>query len=252
MNTNSWLSFYKPKPQARLRLFCFPHAGGGASSYRLWSNALPPEVDVCPVQFPARENRVMDPPFDELDVLLESLTTALMPHLDMPFAFFGHSFGALISFEFIRHLRREHGIQPVHFCLSGYQAPPITNKLPPISHLPDAEFIAGLREFDSTPEAVFEHEELMELLLPALRADFEIYEKYEYFSEDKLDCPISAFGGRKDPLVFEEDLQCWQNHTNSSFAVRMFPGDHFFLHNSDRASLLEAVSDVLRQYYNHV
>ena len=251
MNTNNWLSFYKPKPQARLRLFCFPHAGGGASAYRLWHNGLPPEIEVCPVQVPGRENRVMEAPLNDMNLLLQALTSALLPHLEKPFAFFGHSFGALIGFEFIRHLRREHGLQPVHFCISGYQAPPITNKLPPISHLPDAEFIEGLREFDSTPEAVFEHEELMEVLLPALRADFEIYEKYEYFSEDKLDCPISAFGGRKDLLVFEEDLQFWQNHTKSSFAVRMFPGDHFFLHNSDRASLLEAVSDVLMQHCNH-
>ncbi|MCH7589975.1 hypothetical protein IIB34_02940 [PVC group bacterium] len=75
---------------------------------------------------------------------------------------------------------------------------------------------------------------------------------YEYFSEDKLDCPISAFGGRKDPLVFEEDLQSWQNHTKNSFTVRMFSGDHFFLHNNNRASLLEAVSDVLMQHCNHV
>ncbi len=247
MNTNKWLSFYKPKPQARLRLFCFPHAGGGASSYRLWSKALPPEIDVCPVQLPGRENRVMDLPLGEIDALLESLTIALKPYWDIPFVFFGHSFGALISFEFIRHLRREHGVQPVHFCVSGYQAPPITNKLPPISHLPDDEFIDGLRELDSTPEAVFEHMELMELLLPALRADFEIYEKYEYSEEKPFECPISAFGGRKDPLVLEDDLESWRNHTDNLFSVRMFPGDHFYLHGSDRKPLLEAISEDLKK-----
>lgn len=249
---NNWISFSRPNPQAKLRLFCFPHAGGGASAYRLWHNGFPPDIEVCPVQVPGRENRVMEVPLNDMNLLLQALASALVPDLERPFAFFGHSFGALIGFEFIRYLRREHGLKPVHFCVSGYQAPPITNKLPPISHLPDAEFVEGLRELDSTPEAVFEHEELMELLLPALRADFEIYEKYEYFSEDKLDCPISAFGGRKDPLVFEEDLQSWQNHTKNSFTVRMFPGDHYFLHNNDRASLLEAVSDVLMQHCNHV
>ncbi len=247
MNTNNWLKFYRPRPQARLRLFCFPHAGGGASAYRLWSNALPPEIDVCPVQFPGRENRVMDPPLGDIDVMLDSLTTALMPSLDLPFAFFGHSFGALISFELIRHLRREYGIHPAHYFVSGYQAPPITNKLPPISHLPDDEFIDGLRELDSTPEAVFEHEELMELVLPALRADFEIYEKYEYSLEEPFECPISAFGGRKDPLVLKEDLESWRRHTKSLFSVRMFPGDHFFLHNSDRAPFLEAISEDLKR-----
>ncbi|MCH7681088.1 thioesterase [candidate division KSB1 bacterium] len=249
---NNWISFSRPNPQAKLRLFCFPHAGGGASAYRLWHNGFPPDIEVCPVQVPGRENRVMEVPLNDMNLLLQALASALVPDLEKPFAFFGHSFGALIGFEFIRYLRREHGLKPVHFCVSGYQAPPITNKLPPISHLPDAEFVEGLRELDSTPEAVFEHEELMELLLPALRADFEIYEKYEYFSEDKLDCPISAFGGRKDPLVFEEDLQSWQNHTKNSFTVRMFSGDHFFLHNNNRASLLEAVSDVLMQHCNHV
>lgn len=247
MNNNSWISFSKPNPQAKLRLFCLPHAGGGASAYRLWSNELSPEIDVCPIQLPGRENRVMDPPLDELNLLLKTLTPALIPFLDIPFAFFGHSLGALLSFEVVRYLRREHGLQPVHLLVSGYQAPPIENKLPSISHLSDDEFVEQLRELNSTPEAVFQHQELLELLLPALRADFALYEKHIYHVEEPLDCPISAFGGRKDYLVFEEDLQAWCNHTKNSCRVRMFPGDHFFLHSSDRESLLEAISQDLTQ-----
>ncbi|NIR50933.1 thioesterase [candidate division KSB1 bacterium] len=252
MNNNSWISFYKPRPQPKLRLFCFPHAGGGASFYRLWSDELPPGIDVCPVQLPGRENRVMDPPFNDVNLLLQTLTSALFPYLNKPFAFFGHSLGALISFELARHLRREHGRQPVHLLVSGYQAPPIENKLPPMSHLPDEEFVEQLRDLNSIPEAVLEHEELVELLLPALRADFAIYERYVYYQEEQLDCPISAFGGERDDLVFEDDLQSWRNHTKQSCTVRMFSGDHFFLHNDrGRVSLLEVISEVLMQHCNH-
>ncbi len=247
MNNSNWIAFRIPKPQAKLRLFCFPHAGGGASFFRLWSEELPAEVEICPVQLPGRENRVMDPPIDNLELLLKSLTLALFPYLDMPFAFFGHSLGALISFEFARYLRREHKIQPFHLFVSSYQAPPLENKLPPISHLPDVEFINQLRKLNSTPEEVFEHEELVELLLPSLRADFAIYEKYKYHDEEPLDCPISAFGGQKDTLIFEEDLLAWQRHTRKTFVLRLFPGDHFYLYNSDRTSLLHAIAQNLQQ-----
>lgn len=246
-NNNKWIAFYRPKPQAKVRLFCFPHAGGGASAYRLWRDELPSEIDVLPVQLPGRENRVMDSPLNDVSLLLETLADALIPYLEPPFAFFGHSLGALISFELTRYLRRAQGLQPIHLFVSGYQAPPIENKLPPVSHLPDSEFIEQLRELNSTPEAIFQSEELMELLLPALRADFALYEKYVYHAEEQISCPISAFGGRKDELVLEKDLRAWDMHTKNLLKVRMFPGDHFYLHGIERTTLLDAISqDLLR------
>lgn len=250
MNNNKWIPFYKPNPQAKLRLFCFPHAGGGASAYRLWNEELPPEIEVFPVQLPGRENRVMDPPLNDIDLLVATLGNALLPYLEKPFAFFGHSFGSLISFELGRFLRKRHGLQPVHLFVSGYQAPPIENKLPPMSHLPDDEFVAQLRELNSTPEAVLKHQELLELLLPVLRADFALYEKYVYHPEEQLNCPISAFGGCKDDLVFEDDLKAWRNHTTNAMTVRMYPGDHFYLHGAARKALLEAISHDLQQHLN--
>ena len=249
MHTNGWIAFSKPKTQAKLRLFCFPHAGGGASAYRLWSEELPPEIEVCPIQLPGRENRVMEPPLKSMSTLLDALVPVLLPYLNTPFAFFGHSLGALISFKLARHLRSAHDLQPVHLFVSGYQGPPLPCKIPPMSHLPDDEFLSQLRSLEYTPEAVFQHQELVDLLLPALKADFSVLENCDYSEEAPLDCPISAFGGERDILVFEEDLKAWESHTATSFKMRIYPGGHFFLQNSQK-SILKAISDDLKKNSN--
>src|SRR5450759_4546174 len=101
----SWIACRKPNPQARLRLFCFPYAGTGASIFRTWSDGLPAEVEVCPVEFPGRGTRLMETPFTQLSPLVQALAQALVPLMDKPFAFFGHSLGALVGFELARQLR---------------------------------------------------------------------------------------------------------------------------------------------------
>lgn len=227
----TWIAYRKPQPDATVRLFCFPYAGAGAALYRQWQDKMPPTVEVCPVQLPGREGRVTDQPFDRIEPLVRTLTDVLQPYLDLPFAFFGHSMGALISFVLARNLRRENMVLPVHLFLSAYQAPPRPGKLPPISHLPKNEFIDGLRRFNQTPEEVLQTPELLELLLPTLRADFSIYENYLYQEEPPLDCPITAFGGQDDEWVDREDLQAWGEHTNKSCDVHLIPGGHFFVND---------------------
>src|SRR5688572_27601574 len=109
-----WITYYKPNPQARLRLFCFPYAGGGTAVFRAWGDRMPKTVEVCPVQLPGRETRVMEAPFNRLSTLVQAAAQALLPYLEKPFAFFGHSMGALVSFELARQLRRQHNLKPVH------------------------------------------------------------------------------------------------------------------------------------------
>lgn len=242
---DSWIIRRKPSPQARLRLFCFPYAGGGVSIFRAWSDTLPADVEVCPLQFPGRGTRLMEPPFTQLSPLVQALAEALFPLLDKPFAFFGHSLGALVSFELARRLRRQYAAQPVRLFISADRAPQIPNRDPAIHSLPEGEFLTELRRLKGTPTELLEDEEVMQIMLPVLRADFAVYETYRYSTEPPLNCPISAFGGLQDHRVNRGDLEAWRDHTGVSFSLTMFPGDHFYL-NTTQPALLQALSQELR------
>ena len=242
---DSWIACRKPIPQARLRLFCFPYAGGGVSIFRAWSDGLPADVEVCPVQLPGRGTRLMEPPFTRLSPLIQALAEGLFPLLDKPFAFFGHSLGALVSFELARQLRRHYAVQPVRLFISADRAPQIPNRDSPVHSLPEGEFLVELRRLKGTPREVLEDEELRQIMLPLLRADFAVYETYGYLTEPPLNCPISAFGGLQDHRVSRGDLEAWRDQTSVSFSLRMFPGDHFFL-NTTQPALLRVLSQELR------
>jgi medium-chain acyl-[acyl-carrier-protein] hydrolase len=237
---SSWIEYLKPNPQAHLRLFCFPYAGGGASIFRTWANDVPTGVEVCPVQLPGRENRLIERPFTRLSSLVQALAQAISPYLDMPFAFFGHSMGALISFELARELRKQNSPGPSHLFVSGHRAPELPPRRRPIHQLADAAFKAELDRLDGTPEEVLQNAELMELFLPLLRADFAVCETYIHSPEAPLNCSISAFGGLQDKEVPFEDLEKWGDQTNRSFTLRRFPGNHFFVHSA-RDLLLQAI-----------
>ena len=242
---DSWIAGRKPNLQARSRLFCFPYAGGAASVFRAWSDGLPTDVEVCPVQFPGRETRLMESPFRQLSVLVDALAEALGPLLDKPFALFGHSLGSLVSFELVRQLRAKHQTRPVRLFVSAGPAPQIPHRGLPIHDLPKREFAAELRQLNGTADELLDHHEFMDVVLPSLRADFALYESYRYYPGPPLNCPISTFGGLSDRKVSHSDLEAWRDQTAVSFSIRMFPGDHFFLKTA-QALLLRALSQELR------
>jgi medium-chain acyl-[acyl-carrier-protein] hydrolase len=242
---DSWVAYRKPNPQARLRLFCFPYAGNGASIYRTWSDGLPADVEVCPVQFPGRGTRLMETPFTQLTPLVQALAQALVPILDKPFAFFGHSLGALVGFELARQLRRQSGVQPVRLFVAADRAPQLPHRDRPIHVLPEEEFLVELRRLDGIPGKVLEEVELMQVMLPILRADLAVYETYVYSAEPPLNCPISTFGGLQDHRVSCGDLEAWRDQTSASFSLRVFPGDHFFWHTT-QPLLLQVLAQELR------
>jgi len=242
--TNEWVTYPRPNQDARLRLFCFPYAGGGASIFHSWAEGLSSEVEVCPIQLPGREGRLSEPPFTRLLLLVQTLASAIRPHLDKPFAFFGHSLGATIAFELARRLRERGGSIPLCLIVSGSRAPQVPDPDPPIHHLPEKEFIAGIRRLNGTPEAVLQHAELLHLFLPLLRADLAMHETYEYAADEPFECPVFAFGGYEDALVDWNDLAAWQEQTSGPFALHMFSGDHFFLRSAQEA-LLQIISQEL-------
>lgn len=226
---NPWLPLFRPNPQAPLRLFCFPFAGGSALAYRHWGTRLP-GVELCPVELPGRGTRLPERPFTQLPPLVEAMAEALLPHLDKPFAFFGHSMGALTSFELARYLRRVHNREPLHLFVSAHRAPHLPRVEAPTYLLPDQELVEELRQLDGTPEELLNHPEMMQLMLPIIRADFEVCERYDYHEEAAiLTCPVTALGGLTDGQVSRWQLEGWREQTRGSCTVRMFPGGHFYL-----------------------
>jgi medium-chain acyl-[acyl-carrier-protein] hydrolase len=249
MNTDQpnipWLVRHRATAPSPLRLFCFPYAGGAAHIYRQWPQSLPASVEVCAVQPPGRGSRIREKPFSDIHSLVAAAAEALRPHMVPPFAFFGHSMGALVSFELARHLRRTGGAGPSHLFVSGSRAPQVPDTGPVIYDLPEAELVEELRRIRGTPAEVLEHAELLQLILPLLRADFSVTQTYRYEDEPPLDCPITVFGGLQDEEVARGSLDAWREQTTAAFSLRMLPGDHFFIHTS-HGLLLESLARELR------
>jgi surfactin synthase thioesterase subunit len=237
---NRWVASYGSGTGVRLRLFCFPYAGGGASVFRAWSRVLSPEIDVCAVQLPGRETRLGESPYDRMHPLISMLVPCLSQYFGPPFAFFGHSMGALVAFELARELSRRRLATPVHLFVSACGAPHLQSSYADLYRLPNSRFVRALRLLNGTPPAVLEHPELLQLVLPVLRADFAVCGTYEYREDSALGCAITAYGGIDDPDVSRSALDLWRNHTTGRFETLMFPGDHFFLRTSQTA-LLAAV-----------
>lgn len=228
---SKWVAFFSKPSVAKARLFCFPYAGGSAQVFKPWSDSLPDSLQLCAIQLPGRSSRFSEPSFTAIEPLVESLSREIRPFLDLPFVFYGHSLGAAVSFELSRTLARE-GIVPQFLFVSGRNAPHQPRRRPPIHHLPDGEFKSELLEMNGTPQEILENQELMELMLPMLRADFTISETYKFQQGPTLQCPLASFGGEKDPDVDEEGVRGWGEHTGAAFHWHMLPGDHFFLHQS--------------------
>lgn len=229
---SSWFVTPEPKPRALLRLFCLPYSGSGAFAYRSWPQNLPPQVELCAIQLPGRENRLRERPFTGVQPLVNALVPEIKPHLDKPFVIFGHSLGALLAFELARALRRSYQTLPQALLVSGRGSPRCELREEPIHALPDEQFIDRLRDFNGTSEAVLNNQELMDLLLPTLRADFAINETYQYTIDSPLPCAISAYRGDRDPNMSYDDVADWRRETEGEFILRTLPGDHFFIHNS--------------------
>jgi len=227
----------------KLRLFCFPYGGAGASGYRMWSRFLPSWVEIAPVQLPGRESRFREASHRHLDPLLAELVGTL-DFASAPFAFFGHSLGALIAFELARELRRREKRAPLLLLVSAYPAPQLHRDRPHIAHLPDDAMVAALREHFDVSAALLDDPDLLELALPLLRADMSVVESYVYRDEPPLDLPLVAFGGLGDPEAPEEQIRGWQAQTARAFSMRMFPGGHFFV-NHDSQPVIREITEAL-------
>jgi medium-chain acyl-[acyl-carrier-protein] hydrolase len=235
-----WFPTIKPHRNARLRLICFPYAGAGTAVFRAWPDTLTEAIEVRVAQLPGRSARLREDRHEQMPPLIETLAKALRPLLDRPFAFFGHSLGALVAFELARELRRQ-ALAPIHLFVSGHIAPDLPNPAPLIHELPQEAFLRELQSLNGMPQAVLESKELLEIVLPAVRSDFTLLETYEYVPQPPLGCPITAFGGLQDPRTSKRGLESWRSQTIEKFDLVMLEGDHFFIDTS-RPVLLDSLA----------
>lgn len=245
LHQTKWIQCLRPNPTARLRLFCFPFAGGSAAAYYSWPAILPNDIEVCAVQLPGRGSRITEEPYRDLKSLVPILVENLLPWLDAPIACFGHSMGALIAFEFTRYLLHQNQIRAEHLLVSGCGSPRVPRSSPELHQLSDARFVEQVSErYDGIPSEILSQHELLQLVVPTLRADFTLVEMCRYQKQDLLTCPISVFGGLADPATTISDLEAWQSETRNNSTLHMLPGGHFFL-RSAQTELLQMVSDML-------
>jgi len=242
----TWISFPKPNPNAALRLFCFPYAGIGSNIYYNWANSLPDHVELCLVHLPGRERRLKEPPFNCMSKLVEALDRPLLPYLDRPVAFWGHSMGGLISFELARHYRRAYGLRAAQLFISAFGAPPRLCLPASVQNQQPVDFLHEVQSLNQVTRLTADSMPLLKLMLPALKADLALCATYSYQAEAPLDCAITALGGLDDHQVKCEDLEAWREETTGRFALRMFRGDHFFIHTAE-SLVLQALSEELIQ-----
>lgn len=240
--TKVWFPYWKPRPGATLRLFCFPFAGGSASVFHRWAERLP-SVEVLAVQYPGRETRFAEPPARRASELVEALGPVMLPLLEGPFAFFGYSLGTLLSLQLVYWLRRAGAAAPRGVMMAA-GTPPNAWKPRGLHTLPDAELIRELQAFGATPPQVLAHRELMELLLPTVRADFEVLDTFTPSEEAPLSIPMAVWGGTEDSQPSPQALEGWRDYTSQDFTLQLVSGGHFFLFSA-ADTLLEGIEKTL-------
>jgi medium-chain acyl-[acyl-carrier-protein] hydrolase len=222
---------YQHNPSAKLRLFCFPFGGGNASVFHGWPGLLSKNLEVWCALLPGRGVRMAEKPITDVRMIVQELREAIPPYLDKPFAFFGHSMGALIAFELSRELQKL-GLPPRHIFFSGHPAPHLPKQGIQRHTLPADEFIENVKKLGGIPKEIADNKEALEILLPILRADIQAYETHVYEEGAILRCSASAFGGLQDADVPRDNLERWRDLVEGAFSVQMFPGDHFFVNSA--------------------
>jgi len=237
--SSKWFVRPQVKPEAKSRLFFFPYAGGAPAVFTKWCADLPSHIEGIVVHYPGRGSRFNEPVINDMSRMVADLAQNIQPLLDKPFPFFGHSMGGLIAFELARKLRTQHLQTPSQLFISACDAPHLPDANQKIHQLPDDEFLHELDQLNGIPGEL-KNPEVMSLLLPIVRADFQLVENYEYQPDEPFDFPILAFGALNDPRVNRERIEAWSIHTKAKFVSQFFPGNHFFI-NETKEDILKRI-----------
>jgi surfactin synthase thioesterase subunit len=223
-----WIRRFHPARPGATRLLCLPHAGGSASFYFSVSQALAPDTEVLAVQYPGRQDRRTEPCAETIPELADRLLEALGDFMDRPLAIFGHSMGSIVGFELAGLLEQKASMVPLILFASGRRAP---SRLYPenVHKRDDPGLIAEIRSLSGTEERVFGNEEMLRMVLPAIRSDYRAVETYRPTRTSSLGCPVSVLVGDADPKTAVSDAAAWREHTTGAFDMKVFPGGHFYL-----------------------
>lgn len=274
-HNNLWIAYRQPKKTAKIRLFCFPYGGGGASIYREWQNYLPDSIEVCPIQLPGRENRLDEQPIDTIENLIEQLIENLQSEFNIPFAFFGHSFGSLIAFELTRYMRKHKFSLPIHLFLSAYPDPRLPARS--LEKLLAQLNLIHLNLFELNHQALEELSEkklnmlstifsenglteysgekmdkdVIKVLLPIFISDMNVVKSYRYQEEALLDIPLTVFLGDRDTWVSYEDHLGWADHTQKRCDFHIFDSGHLFVRDVKiRSKIIQHVVNIANKHTN--
>jgi len=251
---DKWIIRTKKVENPRLRLYCLPYFAGGASIYSSWHELLPDDIEVCAIQFPGREERRNEKPYDDVIELVAKLAEVIEPLLTTPCAFYAHSSGAGVALELTRYLRKELNVHPIRFMVGGWRAPHLDSPFEFLKKIADDEVykdknipnIKGHLRSLEIPETVIENDAVFNEMLPSLRADILLGKKYKYYHDKPLDCPLTAFAGKEDSVFTEDQIQEWDQHTSSEFRYKVVNGSHLFCRDN-KEELLKVVTEELSE-----
>lgn len=242
-----WIRSFHRAPDGARQLVCFPHAGGAASYFFAASRALASAgapVQVLAAQYPGRHDRRHEPAFESVEDLADAVTAALVTggrlHPDRPPALFGHSMGAVIAFEVARRLERDAGLVASGLFVSGRRAPS-TRRTERVHLLDDRGLVDELRRLSGTQGSLLDDDEVVAMILPAVRGDYRAVETYRADPGARVNAPVTALVGTDDPLTTIQEAAAWREHTTAGFHLRVLPGGHFYL-DSQLPAVLDVVS----------
>ncbi len=241
---SKWLHTGPPCADARVRLICFPHGGGGARTYRAWSETLPQWIEVLPIAPPGRGARLREPAITDMASMRAQVAEAITPILDRPYAIFGHSVGALVAFEVATELQARGAPQPLRVFLSAYAAPQAARVVAPIHDQPDDVLLSFLQQLGHGGSGPALESELRDFVMESVRADFKLAELHRVAPEQQINAPLTVLGGSDDETVPVATLAGWSRHAARGFSSRLFRGSHFYT-ESERDELLRFVGETL-------
>lgn len=228
-SADRWFRTVKPSPDPRVRIICFPHAGGAASFFRSWADFVPDGIELIAVRYPGREDRLADPPAETMEQLADPIAESCSPFLGTPLAFFGHSMGASVAYEVALRLRARHRAVLAGLFVSSRPGPGQKNRKD-FTRTTDDELIEDISLQGGTDPQAFAHPELRELILPAIRADYRLVDGYRALTgHAPLDSPVVAYYGDEEADLAPDSVAAWSAVTSSTFGIQTFNGGHFYL-----------------------
>lgn len=247
MQENKWLLTFKKNPQARTRLIAFHHSGGGASAYFPWVKRLSPSIELITLQLPGREGRFQEPLLNQAEDIIYNVSKEFAIYTEKPFFIFGHSLGALLSFEFAKFIQDTYSVSPHDIIVSASKAPHLPWRRKSFSQLDVSSLKAELTLYGGISQEILDNEELFNIFYPILTNDFSISENYIYKKSKPLLCNMIALSGSQDQSVQEEEILAWAQHTQGHFKHISFPGGHFFL-KQHQLKILEIINHIGENY----